>query len=63
MVVEYATCGAHDPALLEMGIPVTLYTGYDASNLPEKYAHVPVVTKPRDCAEALDLLSRQMAAT
>ncbi|WP_246788434.1 response regulator [Bradyrhizobium sp. CCBAU 53421] len=49
-------------ALLEMGIPVTLYTGYDASNLPEKYAHVPLVTKPRGCAEALGILRKQMGA-
>lgn len=47
-------------ALLEMGIPVTLYTGYDASNLPEKYASIPVVTEPRGCAEALKALCKQM---
>ncbi|MGY2806444.1 response regulator [Bradyrhizobium sp. USDA 4506] len=47
--------------LLAMGTPVTLYTGYDPSTLPEKYAHLPVVTKPRGCAEALGILCKQMS--
>jgi DNA-binding NtrC family response regulator len=49
-------------ALLEMGTPVTLYTGYDASTLPEKYSQLPVVTKPRGCAEAIELLRKQMGS-
>ncbi|MGY3444765.1 response regulator [Bradyrhizobium sp. USDA 4473] len=46
--------------LLDMGKPVTLYTGYDRRTLPEKYADVPMVTKPHNCAEAIETLRTQM---
>src|SRR5215471_14806919 len=47
--------------LLEMNIPVTLYTGYDAKCGPEKYANVPRVTKPSACADAIEEVTRQLA--
>ncbi|KWV57075.1 hypothetical protein AS156_03490 [Bradyrhizobium macuxiense] len=46
--------------LLEMGVPITLYTGYDRGALPEKYAHIPMVTKPQDCGQAIKILRTQM---
>ncbi|VIO65139.1 hypothetical protein CI1B_02360 [Bradyrhizobium ivorense] len=48
--------------LLKMGTPIALYTGYDKSNLPERFAHIPVVTKPRGCAEALEVLCEQIGS-
>jgi DNA-binding NtrC family response regulator len=43
--------------LLEMNIPVVVYTGYN--ELPEKYAMVPRVIKPTHCSEAVKALCRQ----
>jgi hypothetical protein len=38
--------------LLEMNIPVTLYTGYDSHGCPKKYEKVPRVMKPTPCLDA-----------
>jgi hypothetical protein len=42
--------------LLELNIPVTIYSGYEAHNLPAQYAGLPLVTKPHGCAEAVKTL-------
>jgi CheY-like chemotaxis protein len=46
--------------LLEMNIPVTLYTGYDARYCPTKYAKLSRVTKPTPCIDAIKDLMRQL---
>ena len=46
--------------LLERKVPVTLYTGYSRSLLPAKYAHLPLVTKPQNCADAVESLRDQL---
>ena len=46
--------------LLAMNIPVTLYTGY--SEVPDKYAAVPRVTKPAHCSEAVAILRLRITA-
>jgi len=46
--------------LLLNNIPITLYTGYEVSALPLKYARLPVVTKPSGCADAIDQLRQQL---
>ena len=45
--------------LLEMKIPVVLYTGYDADHDP-KYADLPRVNKPTTCDEAIIEIMRQL---
>ena len=45
--------------LLEMKIPVVLYTGYDAEHDP-KYADLPRVNKPTTCDEAIIEIMRQL---
>src|SRR5215831_8977206 len=64
-VLDLNVCGASAypliDRLLEMNIPVTLYTGYDAKCGPEKYANVPRVTKPSACADAIEEVTRQLA--
>src|SRR5215475_8077784 len=47
--------------LLEMNIPVTLYTGYNAKCGPEKYAKVSRVNKPSACTDAVKDIMRQLA--
>ena len=46
--------------LLEMRIPVTLYTGYDAHSDPKKYANLCRVVKPNNCDEVIRDLMRQL---
>jgi hypothetical protein len=47
--------------LLEMNIPITLYTGYDVHCCPKKYAELSRVIKPLPCVEAVKDLMRQLA--
>ena len=47
--------------LLEMNIPITLYTGYDVHCCPKKYAELSRVIKPLPCVEAVKDLVRQLA--
>ena len=46
--------------LIDMNIPVTLYTGYRAHYGPQKYANLPRVIKPQTCDEAVKAIVRQL---
>ena len=46
--------------LLEMNIPVTLYTGYSAHYSPEKYANLSRVIKPKTSDDAIKAIVRQL---
>jgi hypothetical protein len=46
--------------LLEMNIPVILYTGYAKGHGPPEYANLPRVTKPTPSLEAVQELVRQL---
>ena len=46
--------------LLEMNVPITLYTGYDARCCPGQYAKLHRVNKPPPCLDAIKDLMRQM---
>jgi hypothetical protein len=46
--------------LLEMNIPVILYTGYNKRHGPQEYAKLPRVTKPTPSLEAVRELIRQL---
>ena len=48
--------------LLEMNIPVILYTGYDIRHDPQRYATLPRVTKPNPCIGAVQELIRNLAS-
>ena len=64
-ILDLNICGASAypllDRLLELNIPVTLYTGYDANSSPEKYANVSRVNKPSACADAIQDVMRQLA--
>jgi hypothetical protein len=47
--------------LLEMDIPVILYTGSEIPHDPQKYAKLPRVAKPSPCRKAFEALIRQIA--
>jgi len=49
--------------LLERGVPIMLYTGYEKHVIPEKYSNIGIVIKPQECRDAVELLCRQMACS
>ena len=63
-IIDLNLCGASAypliDRLLEMNIPVTLYTGYDARHCPKRYAELSRVTKPTPCLDAVKDLMRQL---
>jgi CheY-like chemotaxis protein len=46
--------------LERLGIPFVFATGYDAATVPERYAHVPLCSKPVEAASVVRALERQM---
>jgi DNA-binding response OmpR family regulator len=46
--------------LLSKNIPVTIYTGYEKHALPDKYAGLPIITKPSNCKEAIARLRQDL---
>ncbi len=47
-------------ALLARGVPVVLATGYDASALPQAYAHLPRCEKPTSGRDLIRTLGRAL---
>jgi ActR/RegA family two-component response regulator len=45
-------------ALENRGVPFVFATGYDASALPDRFRHVPLLTKPADFVDIASELSR-----